>query len=83
MASHALWKACEGQPARNKRSVIARIVKWSSMLQEEFGQECCANHVKLCVSFQHYTAYVKYYLVMLAAKDAMSADYTLLLCTDT
>ena len=29
------------------------------------------------------TDYVKYYLVMLEAKYARSADYTLLLCTGT
>ncbi len=37
----------------------------------------------LCVNFSKCTHYVKYYLVMLEAKDAVSADYTLLLCTGT
>ncbi len=34
----------------------------------------------LCVRGYNYTAYVKHYLVML---KAMSADYTLLVCTGT
>ncbi len=37
----------------------------------------------LCVNLLKCTDYVKYYLVMLEAKDATSADYTLLLCTGT
>ncbi len=48
-------------------------------------QECFATHVMLmlCVNLSKCADYVKYYLAVLEAREAMSADYTLLLCTGT
>ena len=56
-------------------------LKWSRMLQEELAGDRgpVENHVMLSVRIETCLVYVNYYLVLLQAKDAMSADYTLLL----